>query len=795
MIRSIMKFMALLACALLAPLAFGQYNISFVGQLDYQDLRNSNLSNLWGYTDETGVEYAIVGVNGGDGSDGGVSIVDLSDPADPQEIFFAPGPNSIWREVKVWNDHAYITTEAEEGGVTIIDMSPLPESTALQSTVFIAEEWDNAHSLFIDENGRLYIFGANRGEGGAIMYDLTVDPLIPIEVGEFDTWYVHDGFARGDTLYAAHIYDGFFSIVDVSDPADPILLGTQTTPNLFTHNVWLDDSGDHIYTTDEKNNAFVGSYDVSDPTDIQFLDQLQSDAGSDAVPHNTYWLNDYLVTSYYTYGVTIYDATYPHNLIEVGHFDTTPLEGPGFDGAWGVYPFFGSERLIISDIQLGLFVLDPTYIRGAYLEGTITNANTNAPIGQATVTIIGPTITDISALDGSYATGYHQAGTYTVTVFAPGYELATIEGVVLDNGIVTVLDVALVPLPSFALQGTVIDAFTGEPIAGAEVDIRNAFFWFNAEADANGNFVISSMFEDDYTITAGKWGWITHCPGIQSISASSGALNIALQRGYYDDMELDLGWEVMSTASDGSWVREEPVETNYQGETSNAGADVADDCGGKAMITGNAGGGAGDDDVDEGMTSLTSPIFDVSGMTDAHVNYYRWFFNSGGSDEPNDELIISLDNGEETVVVETITNSETSNSWQLADIRIEDFLQPTSTMRFIVLAEDDQPGHLVEAGLDLFRVIDAATIGIGTQADLAGSHIWPNPSNGTFVITATDEADRSIEIQDALGRIVMAARRMQNGRLELDLDLAPGTYLVRSINDHGSQLVKRIVIH
>src|SRR5690606_7637462 len=149
----------------------------------------------------------------------------ISDPTQPQEIFFVPGPSSIWREVKVWGDHAYITTEAEDGGVTIVDLSPLPQSTTLPYTVFLADDWNTSHSLFIDENGRMYIFGSSRGNGGAIMYDLTADPMAPVEVGEYDQWYVHDGYARGDTLYAAHIYDGFFTIVDVSDPASPQLLG------------------------------------------------------------------------------------------------------------------------------------------------------------------------------------------------------------------------------------------------------------------------------------------------------------------------------------------------------------------------------------------------------------------------------------------------------------------------------------------------------------------------------------------------------------------------------------------
>ena len=198
----------LLSAALIPALAAtAQLNIDFVGQLDYQLLRNSNLSNLWGYTDELGNEYALMGVCGTDAQNpGGLSVVSLADPTNPQEIFFFPGPASIWREIKVWGDYAYVTTEAADGELTIVDLSPLPQSTNLPAIVWDAPGWTTSHSLFIDENGRLFIHGANRGNGGVIMYDLTQDPMNPVEVGEFDTWYCHDSFARGDTLYACLLY-------------------------------------------------------------------------------------------------------------------------------------------------------------------------------------------------------------------------------------------------------------------------------------------------------------------------------------------------------------------------------------------------------------------------------------------------------------------------------------------------------------------------------------------------------------------------------------------------------------
>lgn len=429
---------------LLACTANAQVNITQLGHLDYQALHSSDLANLWGYADEEGNEYALVGVNGTNGqpNSGGLSVVDVTDPANPVEVFFAPGPPSIWREVKVWGDHAYVTTEANYG-LQIVDLSPLPQSTELPVTLFQGNGWTTAHSLFIDENGRLYVNGTNRGNQGVIMYDLTQDPEAPVEVGVFDFLYCHDSYARGDTLYAAHVYDGLLSMVDVSNPATPSLMGTVTTPSAFTHNVWLDDSGQYAFTTDEVANAYVAAYDVSDPTDIVEVDRLQSDPGNDVIPHNTYWLNHFLVTSYYTYGVVIYDATRPGNLVETGHYDTSPYSGCCFNGAWGVYPFLPSGNLLISDIEGGLYVLAPTYVHAAWLEGLVTDVTTGVPVNQATITIGTAAATDITGFDGNYALGTATAGTYTVTATAPGYPEAQVTGVQLTNGELTVLNIQM----------------------------------------------------------------------------------------------------------------------------------------------------------------------------------------------------------------------------------------------------------------------------------------------------------------------------------------------------------------
>ncbi len=787
-----------LVCAVLLSLSgFCQLNIAQLGQLSYQDLRNSDLSNLWGYVDEEGNEYALMGVNGDDNEvgSGGFAVVDVTDPANPVEIFFTPGPNSIWREIKTWGDHAYITTEAEEG-LMIVDLSPLPQSTELPVTIFQGEGWVTSHSLFIDENGRLYLNGANRGNGGCIFYDLTQDPEVPVEVGEFDNWYVHDCYARNNILYAAHISDGFFSIVDVSDPQNPVVQGQIGTPNLFTHNTWLDDSGQYLFTTDEKPDSYLAAYDVSDPSDIQLLDQLQTNPGSDAIIHNTYWLNDYVVQSYYTEGVSIYDVSDPGNIVEVGRFDTSPFTGEGFNGAWGVYPFLPSGNLLVSDIQQGLFILAPTYTQACRLEGLITNASTSAPVDQATITINGTEAFDVtSGFDGEYSTGWALAGTFSVTISSPGYVTQTVYNVVLINGQVTVLDVQLVPLVPFTLAGQVLEEGSGTPVAGAQVELANLVYQYNTTTDAAGNFSIPAFFGGDYQLLAGHWGHRTVCSEVTGLVDGSPAPVIYLPTGYADDFALDLGWSASGDAGSGDWTRDVPDGTEFDNDACAPGADAEVDCGARAYVTGNGGGEAGNDDVDDGEVELASPVFDGTITADPWIRYDRWWFTGGGNSTSNDVFLIRLENGQDIVTIETLdVDADDMGEWVTHEFQVSASITPTTTMRLRVITADDEPGHLVEAGLDRFEVLPASPfLAVEDVAVHHGLSVFPDPNDGVFTVR-TGCVSGMVHVFDALGAAMIRPVRSNTATLQLDLDVLPGLYVVRLVEDDGRVSSARVVV-
>jgi choice-of-anchor B domain-containing protein len=778
-----------------------QLNIQYKSTLSYNGLMTSNIG---GFVDSSGNEYALVGFWNG------LDIVDVTDPLNPVSKFVIPGNASEWREVKTWNGYAYVTTEACCDGLQIVDLRNLPASvstTTYTGDGAILGQLQTIHALHIDA-GYAYLYGTNLFNGAAVIIDLA-DPLNPVYQGHtfstgsnFDS-YIHDGYVRNDTLWGGYIYAGYFGVIDVSDKTNPVLLTTQSTPNNFTHNTWLSTDGRILFTTDETSNSFLTSYDISDISNIQELDRIQSNPGSNVIVHNTHIINvsgnDFAVTSWYKDGVAITDVGRPDNLVMVGSYDTyTQGSGDGFDGDWGVYPFLPSGNLVCSDMTNGLILLAPTYVRASYLEGLVTDSLSSAPLSNVTVEIIGTSIIKKTKLTGDYKTGYSTPGTYDVQFSKPGYVTKIITGVSLASGVVTTLNVQLVAMIPFALNGQVINALNGNPVANAAVKISNSNFTYDVTSDVSGNFTIPVFYDDVYDVYGGKWMYSTSCNSGIAISGATGLLTVQITPGIYDDFTFDFGWTV-SGSSPNSWERGVPVGTDYNGFPCNPGQDVNNDCADMCFVTDNGGGSAGNHDVDNGNTVLMSPVFDPTAyFIDPVVNYTRWFSNTGGGGNPNDQMTVTISNGSTTLTLETINASTPGGgSWVAKSFVLNGLIPITNTMQLIVETEDVSPGHIVEGALDKFSIVEGPQGVKDISSGMFQLNAAPNPFSNDIVISYQLSGMSStslITVSDLSGRIVsMKTLENNNGKIIMGDELNAGIYFIQLKNESGESQVLKIV--
>ncbi|UKN02461.1 choice-of-anchor B family protein [Paracrocinitomix mangrovi] len=780
-----MKILLLTVLVALSFTGMSQLNMSQLGQLDVPTTHATFCNDIWGYTDESNNEYALVG------TEDGVSIVDVTDAANPAEIFWIDGMNSIWRDLKTVGDYVYVTTEAEEG-LLIIDLEPLPSSTSLASTHYtgpVGNEWHTAHNLYAAD-GYVYVFGSGRGNGGVIILDVTTDPMNPIEVGTFDTWYAHDGYVLNDTGYFAHINDGFFSIVDLTDKANPALIETFATPSTFTHNIWTSANGDYAFTSDEVSGGYIGAYDVSNPANIKYLDKIQSSPGAGIVPHNVHVKGNYLYTSYYTDGVVVHDITHPNNLVEVGNYDTSPLSTPNTNGCWGVYPFLPSGNIIATDRQEGVFVLGDNVHAGAFVEGTITEFGLGNPINNVDVTIDNQNIYDNSNVLGDYATGIVNSGTYDITYSKVLYYPQTIS-TTLTEGNVLIQDVELVKIPQYNVTVTVLDAQTLNPVEGAQVVLNHTLVSHNGITDVNGEAVIDLYYQDNYEVIGGKWGYISDCFVDTLINNSVSNITLYVNEGIYDDFTFDYGWSVFGDAQKGMWEREVPVGVDVNGVVENPFKDGLFDCGSTAFITGNGSTAGNTDEVENGQTTLVSPVFDLTSYSDPHINFELFYYNFVGPFYPNDTLFVTLFNGTETVDIAKFHLDNTPLSlWYPYSIPVGGLIQMTSNMQLILTISDYvETVNICEAAFDHFRVTNFSMASEDEITDQNEIKIYPNPFKNVLNIYA--KTGESVEILDVSGKIVLKTAFAD----QIDVSgLEKGVYIL-SIFDENNQKIdsKRIV--
>jgi len=745
----------------------------------------SELNDIWGWVDSAGNEYAIVGMNDG------TSIIDLSDPLSPQEVLFVPGMNSIWRDIKTYGNYAYVTTEAMNG-LLIIDLSNLPDSANTNTYLYTGPsnaQWQRAHNIYIDDRGYAYIFGANRGSGGAIILDLNQDPTQPVEIADINNWYVHDGMVKGDTLFLANGNNSLFSVWDVSNPATPVLLSQNPTVGYYSHNIWSSDDGNYIYTTEEDNGGHLSEFNITDLNNIDLTDKIQAEPGNNIMPHNAFYINDYIVNSYYTTGIQIFDVKSKGNIVNVGHFDTSPnFSGPGSNGCWGVYPYLPSGIIIASDIENGFFVLDPDYKRAAYLEGTITDASSNTSLSGVTVEILNSNNNTLSNVGGEFKLGTLNSGTYSVVFSHPLYQSDTINQIVLQNDSTTILNLVMYSLTPLNLNIESKSSALNSSLSGVDFTITNDDFTYSGTTDQNGLFTIYNLIPGSYNIYAGLWSYKDFCVESLDIINDNTPFLISLDEGYRDRFNIDMGWTVNSSAASGLWERDIPTVTIYNNSDTCSPAFDSEDCGNMAFITGNLGSSPSSDDVDLGYVQLVSPTISLDSNQTNYLHCSLWWRNFLGGTTSDDTLFIDVNDGVNKENLFFI-HSDNPKNWYKLSLEIPNTIN-LSSFKIEITTADWGSGvdHLVEAGIDNLYIDNDPSSNI-SQVQPSLINVFPNPTPDGIVQIQGVIVPFEYSLYNISGKLVQFESNNFNKEIEI---LEKGIYILR-IKQDSKVFYKRII--
>ena len=344
---------------------------------------STECNDIWGWTDPMdGKEYAIIGLTSH------TAFVDISVPTAPVYLGKLPtaSVSSIWRDIKVYSNHAYIVSEASAHGMQVFDLTRLRGVVTPQTFTadFHYTGFGRCHNIAIDEvNGyayaigtRTYVPGSSGISNGGGPHIINIQtPASPVFVNEYNAQgYSHDAqivvYNGPDTDHLGkQIYIGSNEnkvvVVDVTNKLAPVLISNFTYTNTaYTHQGWLTE--DHKYfilgdEVDEQSFGFNTKTVIVDMTDLDApVLKWNYNGQTPAIDHNGYTKGNDFYLANYRAGLRIMDISNldSANMNEIGFFDTFPTSNSNqFNGAWSVYPYFASGSIIISDIERGLFVV------------------------------------------------------------------------------------------------------------------------------------------------------------------------------------------------------------------------------------------------------------------------------------------------------------------------------------------------------------------------------------------------------------------------------------------------------
>ena len=358
--------------------------------IPFSTFNASSGNDSWGWTDPVnGDEYALMGL------DNGTVFINITDPVNPVYLGKLPThtTSTTWRDVKVYNNHAFVVSEAGGHGMQVFDLTRLRNVSNAPETFTEDAHYDgfgSSHNIVInEETGYAYSVGDNTYSGGAHFIDIS-NPLNPIAAGGYsDDGYTHDAqvviYNGPDTDYTGkEIYIGSNEdkvvIVDVTDKNNPQHISSVSYSNFsYTHQGWITEDFKYYILGDESdeiNFGFNTKTIVLDFTDLDNpIHSFDYSGPTLATDHNGYVNGDLFYLANNAAGLRVIDISDISNgeMTEIGFFDSHPLNDfAGYEGIWSTYPYFESGNIVISDREGFLVVKSSTL---AIEDNSISNFN------------------------------------------------------------------------------------------------------------------------------------------------------------------------------------------------------------------------------------------------------------------------------------------------------------------------------------------------------------------------------------------------------------------------------------
>ena len=267
------------------------------------------------------------------------------------------------------------------------------------------------------------------------------------------------------------------------------------------------------------------------------------------------------------------------------------------------------------------------------------------------------------------------------------------------------------------------------------------------------------------------------------------------------------GFGILSTddATAGKWIQAEPIGSSNGGQASQTNNDHTTG-NGKCLVTGNAnsvGSVIGAADVDGGITTVVTPLFNIAGYSEPIIEYYRWYSNNGGSNPNTENFDVRIGSTTSSIWFSVDNTNVSDQSWRRRIFRVRDYLpNPNSVeIRLFFRAEDktNNGGAVVEAAVDDFIIYSKGWPASVGNVAVEKADIYPNPSDElvNVQLPAQGYGTGTIGIFDFTGKKISEVAIVK-GQSTYTIDtknIAAGSYFLIVQAEQVIQSQKIVVAH
>ncbi len=359
-------------------------NITFISQREPNTSSSIYYGDVWGEGD-----IACLGIWRGFAAPYGVGIYDISNPASPilrsTYISAISSADNQFELGVVRNKIGYFGSWSG-GGVHIVSLTNMAAPLFLSRIGSVGGGFDSVHTVFLERNF-LYEAAHVAGINSVKVIDIS-DPFAPFFVRDIvstNAYKVHQITAvkRGTNtiLYTSDFGNGgsspgetdFWDVSNVG--AQPAQWLGKIISGGSSHSSWPTPDGNTLVVCRETEGGDVRLYDISNPAvpSLQCIISPATMGREAAIPHNPVVVSNLLFLSWYQNGIQIFDISDRARPVRIGAYDTfAGAKTESFQGNWGVFPNLGLDKLLLSDIQSGFYILNAT--------GILTGTNNYLPL-------------------------------------------------------------------------------------------------------------------------------------------------------------------------------------------------------------------------------------------------------------------------------------------------------------------------------------------------------------------------------------------------------------------------------